>query len=89
MMPLAAELSVVTGVAGCRKPILDNVVRTILPSLVLTKSAPASASVAEEAMCLRMPVGLSTAPLGMSGLLGRFPRKKWPPAQLRALVSLR
>ena len=65
--------------------------RITLASCTLRNSAPSSASAANAAISLRMVQVIWIAPLIMIGSASRgmLPRKKYPPAQLRALGALR
>ena len=67
-IPLAVELSIWSGVAGCRWPISSRVVLSTVPSLAFKKRAPSSASVAEDMTCFRILAMLRIGPLGGGGL---------------------
>ena len=67
-MPLAVELSVWSGVAGCGWPISTRVVLSTVPSFAFKKRAPSSASAAEDMTCLRILAMLRIGPLGGGGL---------------------
>jgi len=65
--------------------------RRTFASCAFKKRAPNSASAAEAATSLRIVHVMCTAPFNEIGLpsLGTLPRKKNPPARLRALGALR
>ena len=77
------------GVGGCECPSSCNVNRSIFASRALRKSAPSSASAADAATSFRMAHVMCMLPLRRMGLFasGRLPRKKYPPARLRALPA--
>ena len=71
-IPLAVELPVCTGVGPWGWPMSFKVFQITSLSFVLTKRAHSSSLASEEAMCLRIPLGLSMAPFFVSGLLSLF-----------------
>ena len=88
-MPAAVALSQWTGVAGWGWPNSSRISLIILPSLQFKNNAPSSASAAEDASNFRIVQRVKSASLRRIGSpsFGSYPRKKWPHARLRALVS--
>ena len=86
--PSAIELSVCKGVGGCGCPISSRMILMYAASRAIMYRAASSASVAKVITCLMMCAMLSSAPLFV-GTSPQFERKKYPPALLRALGSLR
>jgi len=88
-MPQAVVLSTWMGVGGCGHPMSVNVCRIAVASLQLTKRDPNSASVADDIACFKILQSVCIAPFNFVGLLGlgASPRKKCPPALLRACRS--
>ena len=71
-IPLDVEFSFWTGVGPWGWPMSFKVFQITSLSFVLTKRAHSSSLASEEAMCLRIPLGLSMAPFFVSGLLSLF-----------------
>ena len=89
-IPSAVELSTWMGVGGCGCPISSRIVRSVTASFMFLNSAPTSASTAEETTTSMVEERLRMGPLNNSGaVVVSLPRKKWPPARLRACGSLR
>ncbi len=86
--PNEVVLSVWMGVLGCLWPISVRSWRTGTASHALMYSAPSLALDALDVTALSILEMLRMAPL-LGGLLTLVEQKKWPPAQLRALASLR
>ena len=93
-MPVALELSIWIGVAGCGWTILESVVMSVTPSFELWESPPASASVADNITLRMILLTVFIAPLGvgleMGGLVGSAEREvsvKRPPMLLLDLGS--
>ena len=84
----AIELSVCIGVGGCLCPNSSNTARMYTASRAIMYSAASSASVADDITFLMMCAMLSMAPL-LGGSSESKDMKKWPPALLLALGSLR
>jgi hypothetical protein len=63
LYPVAVVLSVSNGVGGCGCPNYSNVVRRTAPYLAFIKTAPISASAAEDITCLRIVLMIKIAPL--------------------------
>jgi hypothetical protein len=63
LYPVAVVLSVYIGVGGCLCPNSSNVVLRTAPSLAFIKTAPFSASAADNIMCLRTLLMIKIAPL--------------------------
>jgi hypothetical protein len=63
LYPVAVVLSVSIGVGGYLCPSSSNVVRRTAPSFAFMKTAPISASAAEEITCLRTLLMIKIAPL--------------------------
>jgi hypothetical protein len=63
LYPVAVLLSVSIGVEGCLCPNSSNVVLRTAPSFALMKTAPISASAAEDITCLRTLLTIKIAPL--------------------------
>ena len=61
----------------------------VRPSFTFTKSAPNSASAADDAKCFKMVQRVKIAPLSVMGSpsLGTEPRKKCPDARLLAFFA--
>jgi accessory gene regulator protein AgrB len=62
LYPVAVVLSVSIGVGGCLFPNSSNVVLRIAPSFAFMKTAPVSASAAEDITCLRTLLMIKFAP---------------------------
>jgi hypothetical protein len=62
LYPVAVVLSVSIGVGGCLCPSSSNVVLRTAPSFVLMKTAPISASAAEDITCFRTLLTIKIAP---------------------------
>jgi hypothetical protein len=62
LYPVAVVLSVSIGVGGCLRPNSSNVVLRTAPSLAVIKTAPISASAAEDMTCLRTLLTIKIAP---------------------------
>jgi hypothetical protein len=86
--PNAVVLSVWMGVLGCLWPISVRSWCIGTASHALMYSALSSASAALDMTALNILVMLRMAPL-LGGLSTLVEQKKWPPARLRALASLR
>ena len=86
-IPTVVVLSMWIGVEGCGWPSSARVMRRIFASWAFRNKAPSSASAAEAATSLRIVQLMWTAPLRKMGSLstGIDPKKKYPPARLRAL----
>ena len=84
----AAELSVCIGVLGWGWPISSNVFLVGTASRALMNIALISASAVDVITALMICAMLSTAPL-FGGKLALLDMKKWPPARLLALASLK
>ena len=86
--PCAVLLPVCIGVGGCVYPISSSDWRAGMASLQLMKSAPSSASAADEKTSLMILAIVNTAPLfGWNAVF--FYMKKCPPAMLLGFVSER
>ena len=75
-------------VGGCGYPNSSNVNHRIFASFTFKKSAPSSASAADDITFFMICVMVRTAPL-LGGSAESADMKKCPPARLRALVSYR
>jgi hypothetical protein len=79
LYPVAVVLSVSIGVGGCLCPTSSNVVLMTAPSLAFIKSAPISASAAEDMTCLRTLLIIKIAPfVSFFDVLLRFLCKRIP-----------
>ncbi len=85
---IAVLLSICIGVLGYLCPISCSVFLQGTASWALINIAPSSASAADDMTALMIWAVLSTAPL-LAGSSSFSERKKWPPALLHALGSLR
>jgi hypothetical protein len=85
-IPTVVVLSMCIGVGGCVWPSSARMSHKTLASCAFKKSAPSSTSAAEAVTSLRMVHVIRMAPFSLirSPSWGILPRKKWPPAQLRA-----
>ena len=86
--PRAVVLSVWIGVGGCTWPISSAVILAGMACLELMKSAPISASAADDTTDLMICAIFSTALL-FFGSLELSDMKKCPPARLLALGSVK
>ena len=84
----AIELSVCIGVGGCLWPSSSSTHLIYTASRAMMYNAASSASVADDMTFLMMCAMLRIAPL-FGGSFVLYDIKKWPPARLRALGSLR
>ena len=79
------------GVGGCGWKSSANLSQMVRHYLALMKSAPNSASAADDAKNFKMTQRVKTAPLSVMGspYLVTEPREKWPDARLLALFEER
>ncbi len=77
-----------SGVGGCLCPSSSRMILMYTALRAIIYNAANSASVADDITCLMTSAMLRTAPL-FGGMFAPFDRKKWPPALLRALGSLK
>ena len=88
MTAYAIEFSVLDGVGDCVWPSSSSMMRMYTASRYILYKPANSASVADAMTCLMMCDMLIMAPL-LAGIVVLLDRKKWSPAQLLALGSLR
>eukprot|EP00957_Ditylum_brightwellii_P196060 14937868-Ditylum_brightwellii.AAC.1 len=81
-MPTAVKLSLIMGVGGCRWPISSKATCMGFAWQAFQKSAPSSASAADDATSFNIVHNECTAPFRRICLPSTIllPKKKWPPA---------